>query len=244
MMYWLIKTILKPTLHGVYRIRVDGLDNVPRKGAVIVAANHISFLDSFFIPLIIRRRKVTYLAKADYFKNWRTAWFFRSVGQISCERQGGKKSQQSLAIASEVLAAGGTLGIYPEGTRSPDGYLHKGRTGVARLAVESGAVVVPCGIAGTEEVMPKSAKFPRLRGRIEVRIRFGRPLDFSRYAGKEKDRHVLRSVTDEIMHEIIELSGQEYRDDYASRRAELPLPDAARAQADDDDDLSDEVLAG
>ncbi len=220
MAYWLIKAILKPILHAVYSIRVEGLENVPKKGAAIIAANHLSFLDSFFIPLVVKRRKMTYLAKADYFKSWKTKWFFSSVGQISCERDGGSRSQQSLEIALEVLQQGKLLGIYPEGTRSPEGRLHRGRTGVARLALKSGSQVIPCGVVGTEEVMPKAAKLPRLsRGgkRLEVVVRFGKPLDFSRFAGRDEDRIALRSVTDEIMYEIMQLSGQEYVDEYAAK---------------------------
>ncbi|MDQ4064500.1 MAG: 1-acyl-sn-glycerol-3-phosphate acyltransferase [Actinomycetota bacterium] len=240
-MYWVIKAIVKPLMLGLYRIRVEGLENVPQKGAAIIAANHVSFLDSFFIPLVIKRRKMTYLAKADYFKSWKTSWFFKSVGQISCEREGGSRSQQSLEIALDVLKEGKLLGIYPEGTRSPDGNLYRGRTGVARLALQSGARVIPVGLIGTDKVMPKSAKLPRVRGKIEVTVRFGKPLDFSRYAGREKDRLVLRSVTDEIMFEIMQLSGQRYIDEYASRTATEPLPESLRPV--DDIDLSEEIIA-
>ena len=243
-MYWVFKAILKPLLKALYRIRVEGLDNVPKKGPAILAANHLSFLDSFFIPLVVKRRKVTYLAKADYFKAWKTSWFFKSAGQISCERGGGDKSQQSLEIALDVLKDGNLLGIYPEGTRSPDGYLYRGRTGVARLALAAGVPVIPVGLVGTEKVMPKSAKFPRLRGRVKVRVRFGKPIDFSRYAGKEKDRFVLRSVTDEIVYEIMQLSGQEYRDEYASKTPSEPMPEPTRSIYVDEIDLSDEILAG
>jgi 1-acyl-sn-glycerol-3-phosphate acyltransferase len=239
--YWLIKAVVKPVMLGLYRIRAEGLENVPKKGAAIIAANHVSFLDSFFIPLVIKRRKMTYLAKADYFKSWKTSWFFKSVGQISCERQGGSKSQQSLEIALDVLKEQHLLGIYPEGTRSPDGRLYRGRTGVARLALTSGAPVVPVGLIGTDEVMPKAAKLPRLTGQIPVRVRFGKPLDFSRYAGQEADRMVLRSVTDEIMFEIMNLSGQQYVDEYASRTATEPLPEAVRYV--DDIELSEEIIA-
>jgi 1-acyl-sn-glycerol-3-phosphate acyltransferase len=239
--YWIIKAVVKPIMLGLYQIRPEGLGNVPKKGAAIIAANHVSFLDSFFIPLVIKRRKMTYLAKADYFKSWKTSWFFKSVGQISCEREGGSKSQQSLEIAHDVLKDGHLLGIYPEGTRSPDGNLYRGRTGVARLALTAGVPVVPVGLIGTDEVMPKAAKIPRLTGRLPVRVRFGKPLDFSRYAGQETDRMVLRSVTDEIMFEIMQLSGQRYIDEYASRTATEPLPEAARFI--DDIDLSEEIIA-
>lgn len=243
MFYWFMKAILKPLLKMLYRIRAEGLENVPKKGPAIIAANHVSFLDSFFIPLVIKRRKVTYLAKADYFKSWKTKWFFAGVGQISCEREGGSRSQQSLEIALDVLNEGKLLGIYPEGTRSPDGNLYKGRTGVARLALTSGVPVIPVGLIGTDEVMPKSAKWPRLRGRFGVRLRFGKPLDFSRFEGKERDRFALRSVTDEIMFEIMELSGQEYKDEYSSKTPSEPLPEAGRP-IEDDIVLSEEILAG
>ncbi|MGH2806303.1 MAG: lysophospholipid acyltransferase family protein [Actinomycetota bacterium] len=234
--------VLKPTMRGIYRIRVTGLESVPKKGAAIIAANHLSFLDSFFIPLAVPRRKMTYLAKADYFKSWKTAWFFRGVGQIPTEREGGERSNQALNVALGVLRDGKLLGIYPEGTRSPDGRLYRGRTGVARLALTAGVPVIPVGLVGTQNVMPKEAKFPRLRGRIEVQLNFGKALDFSRYAGQERDRFVLRSVTDEIQYEIMQLSGQEYVDEYASRAATIPLPESARLI--DDLDLSDEILAG
>jgi 1-acyl-sn-glycerol-3-phosphate acyltransferase len=243
-MYWVFKAVLKPLLKALYRIRVEGLENVPKKGPAILAANHLSFLDSFFIPLVVKRRKVTYLAKADYFKKWKTAWFFKSAGQISCERGGGDKSQQSLEIALDVLEEGNLLGIYPEGTRSPDGYLYRGRTGVARLALAANVPVVPVGLIGTEKVMPKNKKLPRLWGRIEVVVRFGEPLDFSRYEGKQKDRFALRSVTDEIVYEIMQLSGQEYRDEYASKTPSEPMPEPTRSIYVDEIDLSEETLAG
>jgi 1-acyl-sn-glycerol-3-phosphate acyltransferase len=241
-MYWIFKGILKPPLRALYRIRPEGLENVPKKGAAIIAANHVSFLDSFFIPLVVKRRKVTYLAKADYFKSWKTSWFFKSAGQISCERVGGSKSQQSLEIALDVLKSGDLLGIYPEGTRSPDGRLYRGRTGIARLALAAGVPVIPAGLIGTDVVMPKEAKLPKFSGHAEVKVRFGKPLDFSRYQGRERDRFALRSVTDEIMYEIMQLSGQQYVEEYASRTATEPLPESRRLV--EEMDLSDEMLAG
>jgi 1-acyl-sn-glycerol-3-phosphate acyltransferase len=243
MMYWVLKAILKPILLAIYRIRVEGLENVPEQGAAIVAANHVSFLDSFFIPLVIKRRKVTYLAKDDYFKSWKTAWFFRMAGQIPVDRSGGEKSEQALSTALGVLNDDMLLGIYPEGTRSPDGRLHRGRTGVARLALQAGVPVVPCGLIGTEVIMPKDAKFPRVLGRIELRVRFGRPIQTERYAGQEKDRMVLRSLTDEISYEIMQLSGQEYVDEYASRTPVEVVPESSRP-VEDDIKLSEEALVG
>lgn len=242
MMYWVIKAILKPLLMAIYRIRVEGWENVPKHGPAIIAANHLSFLDSFFIPLVIKRRKMTYLAKADYFTHWKTAWFFKMVGQIPVDRDDKEKSQKALETGLKVLKDSNLLGIYPEGTRSPDGKLYRGRTGVARLALAAGVPVIPCGLVGTEEVMPKSAKFPRLRN-IKVMVRFGKPLDFSRYEGQERDRFVLRSVTDELMYEIMQLSGQQYADEYASRTATEPLPESSRP-IEDDIVLSEEVMAG
>lgn len=243
MMYWILKGILKPPLLGIYNIETEGLSNVPKKGAAIIAANHLSFLDSFFIPLVVKRRKVTYLAKADYFKSWKTSWFFKAAGQISCERAGGKKSEQSLNIALDVLKSGNLLGIYPEGTRSPDGRLYRGRTGVARLALAAGVPVIPTGLVGTEDVMPKEAKLPKLRGNSPVRVRFGKPLDFSRFEGQQRDRFALRSITDEIVYEIMQLSGQEYVDEYASKKPQVPLPESVRS-LEEAVDLTDEILAG
>ena len=241
-MYWVFKGILKPILMGLYSIKTEGRANVPKKGPAIIAANHLSFLDSFFIPLVVQKRKVTYLAKADYFKSWKTSWFFNMVGQIPTEREGGAKSEQALNAALNVLREGKLLGIYPEGTRSPDGRLYRGRTGVARLALTAGVPVIPTGLIGTPEVMPKDKKIPRLTGRLPVMVRFGEPLDFSRYAGRERDRFALRSVTDEIQYEIMQLSGQEYVDEYASKTPSEPLPESARFV--DDIDLSDEALVG
>ena len=241
-MYWVFKAVLKPLLMLLYGIKVEGLENLPKKGPAIIAANHVSFLDSFFIPLVVKLRKVTYLAKADYFKSWKTSWFFKMAGQIPTERTGGKKSEQALNTALSVLREGKLLGIYPEGTRSPDGKLHRGRTGVARLALAAQVPIVPCGLVGTEEVMPKDAKLPRLFGRHKILVRFGKPLEMTRYAGQERDRFVLRSITDELMYEIMLLSGQEYVDDYASKTATEPLPESARAR--DDIVLSEEILAG
>ncbi len=240
--YWVFKAILKPILRVLYGIKVEGLQNVPKKGSAIIAANHLSFLDSFFIPLVVNRRKVTYLAKADYFKSWKTAWFFKMAGQIPIDRQGGEKSERALNTALQVLKEGKLLGIYPEGTRSPNDKLHRGRTGVARLALAAKVPIIPCGLIGTLEVMPPDAKLPKLFGRPKVVVRFGKPLELSRFAGRERDRFVLRSITDELMYEIMLLSGQDYVDEYASRTATEVLPESARAT--DDIVLSEEVLAG
>ncbi len=240
MLYWLAKALLAPPLRLLYHVRVKGLENVPRSGGAIIAANHRSFLDSIFIPLVIRRRQVVYLAKAEYFKSRRTGWFFRSMGQIPLERTGGKSSHRALSAALEVLRSGKLLGIYPEGTRSPDGRLHRGRTGVVRLALAAGVPVVPCGAIGTEEVMPKGAKLPLLRGRPRVEIRFGPALDLSRLEGKERESTALRAATDEIMAAIGALSGQDYIDEYATSGDRGPQAGSTG----DDGDLPGEALAG
>jgi 1-acyl-sn-glycerol-3-phosphate acyltransferase len=223
-LYWLVKAVLTPILRLCYRIKVEGLENVPKQGAVILAPNHRSFLDSIFIPLLVPRR-VTFVAKADYFDSWKTAWFFRGVGQIPIRREGGTASERALASAMDVLRTGGVFGIYPEGTRTRDGFLHKGHTGVARLALRSGAPVIPVGLIGTDEIQPIDRKLPLLFKTIT--IRFGMPIAVERFAGRENDRMVLRQLTDEIMFEIRELSGYEYSDTYATKKAEdIPVEPA------------------
>lgn len=218
MFYWFLKHILVgPFLWTVFRPWVRGVEHVPKEGPVILAGNHVSFLDSIFMPLVLDR-KVTFLAKSEYFtgkgiKGLFIRLFFSGAGQLPIDRAGGKASEASLNTGLEVLAAGNQLGIYPEGTRSHDGRLYRGRTGIARMVLESGAVVVPAIVFDTDKVMPLGSKWPRIH---RVGVVFGEPLDFSRYAGLESDRFVLRAVTDEIVYEIARLSGQEYVDVYAS----------------------------
>lgn len=240
MVYWILKAILKPIFLALYRVRAEGREHLPKKGGAIIASNHLSFLDSFFIPLVLRWRKITFLAKADYFKSWKTAWFFRMAAQIPLERTGNAKSERALKTAVDMLRRGGLLGIYPEGTRSKDGKLYRGRTGVARLAIEAGVPVIPCGLSGTNAVMPREAKLPRLRPKAEVVVRFGPPIDVSGYAGKERDAAALRALTDKIMSEIQKLSGQEYKEEYAS----LPRRGRRTARGDEELGVSDEMLAG
>jgi len=211
--YWVLKAILGPFLTLVFRPWAEGTENVPREGPAIIAGNHLSFSDHFFGPLPLPR-KVTFLAKSEYFtgrglKGLLSRAFFNGVGGIPVDRTGG------LASGLRVLSEGKLLGIYPEGTRTPDGRLYRGKTGVARLALESGAPVIPCAMVGTFEFQPPGKVRPRLR--IRPGVRFGKPLDFSRYAGLESDRFVLRAVTDEIMYALMELSGQEYVDEDAQR---------------------------
>lgn len=229
MLYWLSKALLTPLLRLLFRVRVDGRERVPAAGPVVLASNHLSFLDSIFLPLVVRRR-VTFVAKAEYFDSWRTRWFFRGVGQIPIRRGGGSASERALAAALGVLRGGGVFAIYPEGTRSRDGLLHRGHTGVARLALRSGAPVVPVGLVGTRDVQPPDRTLPRWFR--PVTVRFGAPLDFTRHAGRESDRMVLRQITDEVMFEVRELSEQEYVDTYATKRAEgVPTEPAAIARA-------------
>jgi 1-acyl-sn-glycerol-3-phosphate acyltransferase len=216
-LYWVIKVVLTPILRVFVRIRVEGKEHVPRSGPVILAANHRSFLDSIFIPLVIRRR-VTFVAKAEYFDDKRVAWFFRGVGQIPIRREGGSASERALQSATEVLEGGGVFGIYPEGTRTRDGKLHRGHTGVARLALRTGAPIIPVGLVGTDAVQPVDSKLPRLFK--PVRICFGEPLDLRHYEGRHDDRLALRDVTDEVMFEIGQLCGYEYSDTYATKKAE------------------------
>ncbi|MGZ8753183.1 MAG: lysophospholipid acyltransferase family protein [Acidimicrobiia bacterium] len=224
MTYWIVKAVLTPLLYGVFRVRVEGRDNIPRTGPAIFAANHRSFMDSLFLPLVLRRR-MTFVAKAEYFDDRRSAWFFRAVGQIPIRREGGSASQRALDAATQVLEQGGQFGIYPEGTRTRDGYLHRGHTGVARLALRTGAPLVPVGLIGTDEIQPTDSKLPKFFR--TVTIRFGAPVDLSHYEHRADDHLALRQLTDEVMYEIHELSGYEYADTYATKSATAgePQPD-------------------
>jgi 1-acyl-sn-glycerol-3-phosphate acyltransferase len=215
--YWFLKRIvLGPVLRLIFRPYVIGLENVPESGGAIFASNHLSFSDSIFLPLVVERR-ITFLAKADYFtgrglKGRLTAGFFKGAGQLPIDRSGGSASEAALRTGLRVLNRGECLGVYPEGTRSPDGRLYRGKTGIARMALEADVPVLPVVMIGTEKIQPPGRKIPKL-GRVGITI--GKPLDFSRYEGMEGDRFVLRSITDEIMYELMELGGQEYVDIYA-----------------------------
>jgi 1-acyl-sn-glycerol-3-phosphate acyltransferase len=213
--YWLVKYVtLGPLMRIMYRPRAQGLDNVPTEGPVIIACNHLSFMDSLFLPLVIPR-EVVFLGKAEYFDKARTRWFFKAAHVIPIRRESGSAAEAALQAGVEVLEGGGALGIYPEGTRSPDGRLYRGKVGVARMALEAGCPVVPVCMFGTREIQPPEQRRPNLRGR--VRVVFGEPLTFEEYAGRSRDKVALRAVTDEIIYEIMQLSGQEYVDEYASR---------------------------
>jgi 1-acyl-sn-glycerol-3-phosphate acyltransferase len=222
--YWVLKyVLLGPILRVFFRPWVEGMENLPAEGPAILASNHLSFSDSIFLPLIAPRR-ITFMAKSDYFdgqgvKGRLTAFFMRSIGQVPVDRSGGKASEAAIKTALRILDAGGLLGIYPEGTRSPDAQLYRGKTGVARMALEAGVPVIPVAMIDTEKIQPPGKLFPKI---MRVGIRIGEPLDFSRYAGLEGDRFVLRSITDEIMYELMTLSGQQYVDIYATKaKAEI-----------------------
>ena len=218
MTYLILKNIvLGPILNILFRPWVRGSENVPRKGGAVLASNHLSFVDSIFLPLKVKR-PVTFLAKSDYFtgkgvKGALIRWFFKSTGQLPIDRSGGKASEDSLNTGLGVLERQLLLGIYPEGTRSPDGKLYRGRTGIARMILEAQVPVVPVAMIDTDKVQPLGAKYPKIH---RVGVKFGEQLDFSRFAGMEGERVVLRSVTDQIVYRIRELSGQKYEDVYAS----------------------------
>jgi 1-acyl-sn-glycerol-3-phosphate acyltransferase len=230
--YWFLKWIaLGPLLRLVFRPTVEGIENVPDEGPAILASNHLSYADWLFMPLTLSR-KVTFVAKAEYFttpgiKGWLQKTFFSGAGQVPIDRSGADAAAGALMSAKKVLGQGELFGIYPEGTRSHDGKLYRGKTGVARLAIETGVPVIPVAVVGTDIVAPPGKKFGHW---TRPKVRFGRPLDFSRYEGLENDRFILRSATDEIMYEIMRLSGQEYVDLYAARAKTLDK-EAARNQA-------------
>jgi 1-acyl-sn-glycerol-3-phosphate acyltransferase len=230
--YWFLKWIaIGPLLRVVFRPRVSGAENVPDEGPAILASNHLSYADWLFMPLTLPRR-VTFVAKAEYFnspgiKGWFQKKFFSGAGQVPIDRSGANAAEGALASARKILADGDLFGIYPEGTRSHDGRLYRGKTGVARLALETGVPVIPIAVRGTDVVAPPGKKFGTFTRPV---VRFGKPLDFSRYEGLENDRYILRAITDEIMYEIMQLSGQEYVDLYAAKAKELSQKSAAEAK--------------
>ncbi|MET8408405.1 lysophospholipid acyltransferase family protein [Streptomyces sp. NPDC005195] len=233
MFYYVLKhVLLGPLLRLAFRPRIEGLEHIPSSGGAIVAGNHLSFSDHFLMPAILKRR-ITFLAKAEYFtgpgiKGRLTAAFFRSAGQIPVDRSGKKAGQAAIREGLGVLRQGELLGVYPEGTRSHDGRLYKGKVGVAAMALKARVPVVPCAMIGTFEAQPPGQKIPNLH---PVVIRFGEPLDFSRYAGMENEKVILRAVTDEIMYAILTLSGQEYVDRYAADvKAEAAAEKAEKAR--------------
>lgn len=226
--------MLSPLLRLIFRPWVEGQDHVPLEGPAILASNHLSFSDSIFLPLVVPR-KITFLAKSDYFtgrgiKGRSKALFFKGVGQVPIDRSGGRASEAAIATGLRILADGDLLGIYPEGTRSPDGRLYRGRTGIARLALESGVPVIPVAMIDTEKIQPPGRVLPKI---MRVGVRFGKPMDFTEFADRSEDRFVLRTITDQIMNALVELSGQEYVDMYASRaKARKSEPDEGDSEPD------------
>jgi 1-acyl-sn-glycerol-3-phosphate acyltransferase len=220
MTYWVVKLVIGPVLRYFYRIQVEGLDHIPASGPAVLASNHVSFSDSVFLPHVLRRR-ITFVAKAEYFEDPKTAWLFGALGQIPIRREGGSASERALDAARRVLERGELFGIYPEGTRSPDGRLYKGHTGVARLALQTGAPVLAVAMIGTREAQPIGQVIPNAFRPVTIRV--SAPMDFSRYASRATDPLVLRQVTDEIMFELRRLSGQEYVDRYCKRASDDAL---------------------
>jgi len=226
--YQALKSFLIPILTLLFRPKVTGLRNVPQSGPVIIASNHLSFSDSIFMPLVVPR-KVTFLAKSEYFtspgiKGFIKKMTFIALGQVPVDRSGGRRSEAALLTGLDLLADGACIGIYPEGTRSPDGKLYKGRTGIARMAIESGAAIVPVAMFNTAEIQPTGQVVPKVQ---RVEMIFGEPLY---YSGDTSDLKVLRQITDEIMEKIQKLSGQVYVDMYASE-AKLILMKQRREEA-------------
>lgn len=226
MFYGLLKRgLIGPAVHVVFRPRAEGVEHIPQDGPVLLVANHQSFSDSIFMPLLTPR-PVKFLAKAEYFtgrgvKGRLSAGFFKGVGSVPIDRSGARAADAALRTALRLLDHGQIVGLYPEGTRTPDGRLYKGRTGAARIALTAGCPVVPCAIEGTDRVQPTGKLLPSVH---PVTVRFGAPLDFSRYCGAlweavrgtEDEHTVLRAVTDEIMHTLMTMTGREYVDRYAS----------------------------
>ena len=231
MWYWLFKYILLgPMLAVLGRPKITGLEHVPADGPAILASNHLAVMDSFYLPLVVNRR-ITFLAKQEYFtgtgvKGRILAWFYTVAGQVPIDRTDADSAQAALATGARILGEGKLLGMYPEGTRSPDGRLYKGKTGLARLALETGVPVIPVAMIGTDVVNPPGSKGLRF-GRVEVR--FGKPMDFSRFEGLEGNRFIERAVVDEVMYELMRLSDQEYVDLYASDIKEGKQPAAELA---------------
>ena len=225
-LYRAARVVIRPVFGALWRLRAVGLENVPTEGPAIIAANHASVIDSFFLPLVLPRR-ITFVGKAEYLDSWKTRRLFPALGMIPIDRSGGDAAERALEAAAGLLEAGELFGIYPEGTRARDGLLHKGYTGAARLACSTGAPIVPVGILGTRSIQPPDAALPRPFRPAE--IRFGRPIDPQRYPGRGGRKLRYRQITDELMYEIRALTDQDYVDDYATKRA--PATDRTTSRA-------------
>lgn len=223
-MYRVLRRALPHVVNPYFPLTVRGLEHVPRSGGAILAANHLSFIDSIVLPINVPR-PVYFLGKADYWDSWRTRWFFAGTGVVPVHREGGDRGAASLRTGTELLRGGDLLGIYPEGTRSPDGRLYRGKTGPARMALAAGVDVVPCAVTGSDVAMPTGTRWPRRR---PITVHYGEPLSLSDYAGQDQDPAALRHATDAIMRAIQRLSGQEYVDVYASAVKTAQEPPARR----------------
>ena len=212
-MYRTLRRGLPPVLNPYLKVTVEGLEHVPRVESAILACNHLSFIDSLVMPMNVPR-PVYFLGKSDYWDSWRTRWFFQGTGVVPVRRGGKGEGDASLATGVDILRSGDLLGIYPEGTRSPDGRLYRGKTGPVRMALEAEVAIIPCGIVGTERALPTGSRIPK---RVPVTMRYGAPLDLSRYYDRREDPFVLRAATDELMYEIMLLSEQEYVDEYGAK---------------------------
>jgi 1-acyl-sn-glycerol-3-phosphate acyltransferase len=199
---------IAPALRGLWRVHATGVHHIPAKGPAILASNHLSYSDHYFLPAVVPRQ-IYFISKAQHFDVPVQRWFFEQVGVIPLRR--GEGDNEAFTRSLQVLGEGNLFGIYPEGTRSTDGKLHKGRTGVARLALMAKVPVIPVGMVGTDKVLPKGKNMPKLH---KVTIHIGAPMDFSQFYGMENDRKVCRDITDRIMHAIRDLSGQEYVHEY------------------------------
>jgi 1-acyl-sn-glycerol-3-phosphate acyltransferase len=219
-LYPAVRTISAPVLRRAFQLHPEGVEHVPASGPAILTPNHLSFLDPFFVVMSVDRR-ITFIGKAEYIDSWTTRWFVELGGGIPVRREDGAQAQTSLAAGESVLESGELVGVFPEGTRSPHGRLYKGKTGAARMALEVGCPIIPVGIRGAGEVLPKEAKIPKV---TRVDVHFGRPMSVPEEA--REDRGVLRSFTDELMQAIGSLSGQTYRHRYAYNKkvGQVPAP--------------------
>ena len=235
------RRVARPVTNKLWKFNLEGFDRLPAEGPAILCPNHVSFLDSAFLMLQVFRN-ISFVGKAEYMDSWKTKFLFPAMGMIPIDRAGGDKSQAALDTAERVLRRGELFGIFPEGTRSRDGDLYKGRTGAARLAMKVGCPIFPVGVVGTREIQPPDAKFPKLRR--ECTIKIGRPINVARYASRGEDQHlVLRQITDELMFEIRELTGQVYRNVYAGKTADTEPTVAAKVATVSDGDAG-QVLVG
>lgn len=212
-LYRVVRALFKPVLERWVDLQVVGLEHVPRSDPAILASNHMSFMDSLVLPLPVPR-PVYFLGKADYWDSWRTRWFFQGVGVVPVQREGGAAGMESLETGVEILRSGDLVGVYPEGTRSPDGRLYRGKTGPVRMALAAGVDIIPCGVIGSDRAQPTGQN---TISREQVTVQYGRPVNLSRYADHVDDPFALRAATDEVMYEIMRLSGQEYVDTYAGQ---------------------------